>query len=171
MKGCDTLNYNSIEVDEEYAYVRYRNRGVYPINAKRGTVLDKRKRKQWHNRNMTGEVLFEYEVGTNEDGSPIMQEEWISAYNVIDYWDRYEDEREHLYGERIRKEELARQEAERRRLEIEEMRRAKEVKRKTLEEKILVGLRLPKGSVQVLENSVMIDLQAIEERLGEWTVQ
>jgi hypothetical protein len=172
------MNYNAIDIDEEVAFVNYRSRGgPYPMFARRGLVLDKRKRKKWQNKSMTGELLVEvptieasrYNPNPDFDEAPTIQF-WISAYNVIDFWDRYEQEREHLYGDQLR----SLEQAEKERLDREAARMEEiELKRQRnfdLQQKIERGLGLPHGSVTIGDHVVTINRSVIESRLSERTV-
>lgn len=169
------MNYNAIDIDEEIAFVNQRSRGgPYPMHARQGLVLDKRKIKKWHNKSLTGQLLVEvkkqplYTYYRNESDTLDETEEiWIDAYNVIDFWDRYEQEREHLYGERLRAMEQAEKErADREAARVEEMEKRK---RRTLllQEKIELGFSLPKGSVTINDNTVVINRNVLESRFLE----
>lgn len=173
------MNYNAIDIDEEIAFVNHRSRGgPYPMHARQGLVLDKRKIKRWENKSMTGQLLVEvkkqpYYTNFRNEGETLDETEeiWIDAYNVIDFWDRYEQEREHLYGERLRAMELAEKErADREAARVEEMKK-KERRRLDLQEKIEHGFSLPKGSVTINDNTVVIDRTVLESRFLEAVIQ
>ena len=170
------MNYNVIDIDEDIAFVNHRSRGgPYPMHARQGLVLDKRKVKKWHNKSMTGQILVEvkkqpyYSAYSSRPPETLDETEeiWIDAYNVIDFWDRYEQEREHLYGETLRRmeqDEKDRRDAEAARLE--EMERKKR-RRLDLQEKVEFGLSLPKGSVEVTDFTVVINRDVLESRFLE----
>lgn len=171
------MNYNAIDIDEEVAFVNRRSRGgPYPMHARKGLVLDKRKEKRWHNKTMTGQVLVEVKrrsymsneyYGRPPEEYEDTEEVWIDAYNVIDFWDRYEQEREHLYGEQLRRmeqEEKDRADREAARLEAIERKRRRTL---DLQEKIEFGLSLPKGSVTVNDFTVSINRDVLESRFLE----
>lgn len=176
------MNYTVIDIDEEVAFVNRRSRGgPYPMHARKGLVLDKKKEKRWHNKSMTGMVLVEankrpysYSPAEYTLSTPIeygeTEEIWIDAYTVIDFWDRYEQEREHLYGDRLReKEQREKEQADRDAARIEEIEKHK---RRTLllQDKIEVGLSLPKGSVTVNDFTVSINRDVLEIRFLERTI-
>ena len=173
------MNYNAIDIDEEIAFVTRRSRGgPYPMHARKGLVLDKRKVKRWQNKSMTGQILVEvpkrrssYYIDEYYGRPPEILEEteeiWIDAYTVIDFWDRYEQEREHLYGEQLRRmEQEAKEQADRDAARIEEIERKK---RRTLDlqQKIEFGFSLPKGSVQIMDHTVVINRDVLETRFLE----
>jgi hypothetical protein len=153
------------------------------MHARKGLVVDKRKEKKWHNKSLTGMLEVEVEREANSwdryrtvpsvltDGAdPDKETIWISAYNVIDFWDRYEQEREHLYGEQLRR--MEEQEKERRDREaarIEQM-QIRERAKKDLQTKIEKGLSLPEGSVTIGENTVVINRAVLESRFSEKVV-
>jgi hypothetical protein len=177
------VNYNAIDIDEEIAFVNRRSRGgPYPRHARKGLVLDKRKVKRWQNKSMTGQVLVEVKerrhsyYDTEYSRTPpeeldTTEEIWIDAYTVIDFWDRYEQEREHLYGEELRR----MQEQERERLDREAARLAdiERKKRRTLQlqEKIEFGFSLPKGSVTINDFTVTINRDVLETRFLDRVVE
>jgi hypothetical protein len=173
------VNYTVIDIDEEIAFVNRRSRGgPYPMHARKGLVIDKRKEKRWHNKSMTGQVLVEvqkraYSYTAHEYTlrAPEEYEEteqiWIDAYNVIDFWDRYEQERDHLYSEQFR----AMEQREKERLDREAA-RLDEIERRRrrsldLQQKIEVGLSLPKGSVVINDHTVTINRDVLETRFLE----
>jgi hypothetical protein len=170
------MNYNAIDIDEEIAFVGRRSRGgPYPRHARMGTVLDKRKVKRWQNKSMTGQVLVETKVARysyyrdeySREAPKIedeLEEIWIDAYTVIDFWDRYEQEREHLYGEELRRlEEQERERLDREAARLEEIKR-KERRMLDLKEKIEFGFSLPKGSVTINDFTVTINRDVLETR-------
>jgi len=177
------MNYNAIDIDEEIAFVNRRSRGgPYPMHARKGTVLDKRKVKRWQNKSMTGQVLVEtnrrrhtyYADAYSREAPeeyPETEEVWIDAYTVIDFWDRYEQEREHLYGEQLRR--MAQAEKERADREAARLEEIERRKRRTLDlqEKIEFGFSLPKGSVQIMDHSVVINRDVLETRFLEKVVE
>jgi hypothetical protein len=127
---------------------------------------------------MTGQVLVEvpkrmYSFSTSEyyGKAPTELDEteeiWIDAYTVIDFWDRYEQEREHLYGEQLRRmEQEEKERADREAARLEDIERRK---RRTLDlqEKIEFGFSLPKGSVTVTDYNVTINRDVLETRFLE----
>lgn len=172
------MNYNAIDIDEEIAFVNQRSRGgPYPMHARKGLVLDKRKVKRWQNKSMTGQLLvevpaesYDYRYGKTVTHETETEEIWIDAYVVIDFWDRYEQEREHLYGEQLRqmeKLEIERRDREAARLE---QLRIKERATKDLKDKIEKGLSLPEGSVTILDQTVVINREILESRFREKVV-
>ena len=177
------MNYTVIDIDEEVAFVNRRSRGgPYPMHARKGLVLDKKKEKRWHNKSMTGMVLVEvnkrpYSYSANEyslrppSELDETEEVWIDAYTVIDFWDRYEQEREHLYGEQLRR--MEQEEKERADREAARLVDIERRKRRTLDlqEKIEHGFSLPKGSVTVSDFSVTINRDVLETRFLERTVE
>jgi hypothetical protein len=177
------MNYTSIDIDEEIAFVNRRSRGgPYPMHARKGLVLDKRKVKRWQNKTMTGQIQVEtkvrpYRYSSSEYGSTPPQETeetetiWIDSYTVIDFWDRYEQEREHLYGEKLRRieqEEIERRDREAARLADIERRRQRTLQ---LQEKIEFGLSLPKGSVTINDYTVTINRDVLETRFLDKVVE
>jgi hypothetical protein len=171
------VNYNAIDIDEEIAFVNHRSRGgPYPMHARQGLVLDKRKIKKWHNKSLTGQIFVEvkkqpfytnsYSYRQPEDLDET-EEIWIDAYNVIDFWDRYEQEREHIYGEQLRR--MEQEEKDRRDREAARLEEMEKKKRRTLllQEKIEFGFSLPKGSVTINDHTVVIDRDVLETRFLE----
>jgi hypothetical protein len=135
------LNYNSLAIGEEVAFVHYRNRGLFPLDAIKAEVLDRRKRKKWGNTSQTGEVLLSYTRHERE------LQEWISAYNVIDFWDRYEEERDAIkHRKQIEREERDRQ-WEARRIERQRQEDEKLREQRQLEADLLIRFGIPLGSV------------------------
>lgn len=132
------MNYNAIEIDEYVAWVHYRNRGTFPRHAMKALVLDKRKIHKFGRANQTGEVLLE-----DDNGSSL----WISAYNVIDFWDRYEEERNALYAEQMR---LDAEREERLRLQREENERLESQRREAeqlIRNRIALALGIPVDAI------------------------
>ena len=173
------MNYNAIDIDEEVAFVDYRNRGApYPMFARKGLVLDKRKIKKWHNKSMTGQVQVEVALRVPSRHNPLdvtddedKQVLWVDAYNVIDFWDRFEQERDHLYRDilaGLNKDFIERKDREAARLE--EMERKKQ-RALNLAQKVEVGLSLPKGSVTVTDYAVTINRDVLETRFLEKIVE
>lgn len=177
------MNYNTIDIDEEVAFVNRRSRGgPYPRHARKGLVLDKRKVKRWQNKSMTGQVLVEtnrrrvtYYADEYSRHAPEEYQEteevWIDAYTVIDFWDRYEQEREHLYGDELRR--LAQEEKERLDREAARLEDIERRRRRTLDlqEKIEFGFSLPKGSVSVTDHVVTINRDVLETRFLERVIE
>ncbi len=169
------MNYNAIDIDEEVAFVNRRSRGgPYPMFARRGLVVDKKKEKLWYNKSMTGMIQVETAIQEPTYHKPEIDWDnvetttiWISAYNVIDFWDRYEQEREHLYGEqlkRLKDEVKERADREAARIEEEERKRRRNL---ALQKKVETGLSLPAGSVTVQDYTVTINRDVLETRFSE----
>lgn len=177
------MNYNAIDIDEEIAFVNRRSRGgPYPRHARKGLVLDKRKVKRWQNKSMTGQVQVEvkrrrysYYADEYSREAPEEYDEietvWIDAYTVIDFWDRYEQEREHLYGEELRR--MAQAEKDRLDAEAARLEEIEKKRRRTLDlqEKIEFGFSLPKGSVTINDFTVTINRDVLETRFLDRVVE
>ena len=173
------MNYNAIDIDEEVAFVDYRNRGApYPMFARKGLVLDKRKYKKWHNKSMTGQVQVEVALRTPNRHNPndVSDDEetttlWVDAYNVIDFWDRFVQERDHLYRDILsRLTEEAKDRLDREAARLEELEKKKR-RNLDLQEKIEGGLGLPKGSVSIGDFTVTINRDVLETRFLEKIVE
>lgn len=88
------MNANLLYQGENYAWTSYRQRGVFPMNCEKVRLLSMRRKREYGNDNAT--TYAEIETSTGQICSVVARE-------LVDFWDNYESERDHLREEKARK--------------------------------------------------------------------
>lgn len=88
------MNANLLYQSEHYAWTSYRQRGVFPLKCEKVKLLSMRRQRQRGNDNAT--TFAEIETESGRIISVVTRE-------LIDFWDNYESERDHILEERAKK--------------------------------------------------------------------
>lgn len=88
------MNANLLYQGEEYAWTSFRQRGVFPLKCEKVKLLATRRKRAYGNDNAT--TYAEIQLATGRVAE-------VSAREIIDFWDNYESERDHILEERARK--------------------------------------------------------------------
>ena len=86
------MNFNAIQTGEDYAYVEYRRRNHFHKDAIKVRVLSKEKKKHRWQQNATGKVRVTFQSPVTK--KQIVRE--VDARNLIDFWDDYFAELQHV---------------------------------------------------------------------------
>jgi hypothetical protein len=161
------MNYQSIWKGEDYAWAQYRSKGSFPRNGKKCRVLDKRKITYSGNERQSSEVLIEYEHTDYYSKETKTIQKWVPAREIVDFWDNYSSELEHILEEA--KERAERYEAER--LERKRLREEEKAREEAEKEQRFVDFStrtgIPREAIIILgEENVTITISALQERLG-----
>ena len=91
------MNAQSVWPGHDYAYVSYVRKKHFPTGAIKCKVISLRKTQQYgkERTDTLATVLFDESKATRE----------VNVRNLYDFWDSYEDEREHVRQDRQRREE------------------------------------------------------------------
>ena len=101
------MNATDLWTGHEYAWYEYKQKGVFPLTARKVKVIKVTKRRKPGRENATTEV----EVILPENGNVSRV---VRARDIIDFWDEYVSERDRLEAERDERDRKYREESDRR---------------------------------------------------------
>ena len=168
------MNYQSIWKGDEYAWSPERPKGVFPRNGRKVLVLGKHKITHPGNTRQSAEVHVQYEGQVynyiTKEYEPKTMDTWVPAREIVDFWDNYSSELEHVQEEaRLQSERYEAEKTERIRLREERLAaEAAEKERKYTDFAARTGI--PREAISLLSDiSVTITIPALERRLGiDW---